>query len=230
MEHLIFLHGALGTAHQLEPIANALKGEHQNHILTFSGHGGSEIPSKMIISNFAEEVINYMDKNNIQSASFFGYSMGGYVAMYLAINFPQKINALATLATKWQWNPEIAKKETAMLNPEILKEKVPAYAQSLILLHSEERWKSLLSATSTLLTDMGNAPPVKNEDLEKVTIPVMFCLGDSDRMVSLDETKETQGLLKNCQLSIISSTKHPVETCNIIDLTKFLCTFFGIIL
>ena len=34
--------------------------------------------------------MNYLDNNNLDKVSLFGYSMGGYVAMYVALNYQER--------------------------------------------------------------------------------------------------------------------------------------------
>ena len=92
MQKLLLLHGALGNAHSLQPLANELQNDFEIHSLTFEGHGGSEIPTHdFTIPDFAEEVIAYLNQNNINEIALFGYSMGGFVGLYLAKHFPEKV-------------------------------------------------------------------------------------------------------------------------------------------
>ena len=83
------------------------------------------------IPGFASEVLEYLEENNIDKAHVVGYSMGGYVGMYLAAHFPDKIRSLVTLATKYHWDEEIAAREIKMLNPEKISTKVPDFAEQL---------------------------------------------------------------------------------------------------
>src|SRR6478672_5186908 len=104
MQHLLLLHGAIGAKDQLQPLANALKDKYTLHTINFSGHGGEAFPNEPFsMELFANDVLHYMQQNNIEQVNIFGYSMGGYVAMYLAKHHPQKINKLITLATKFHW-------------------------------------------------------------------------------------------------------------------------------
>src|ERR1700754_572786 len=101
MQHLILLHGAIGSKEQLEPFADALKKDFIVHLIDFSGHGMRPISNeKFSLSLFANDVLEYIHDNNIEHANIFGYSMGGYVAMYLAKHHPEKITRIITLATK----------------------------------------------------------------------------------------------------------------------------------
>ena len=117
MQPLLLLHGAIGSKDQFPSLVQLLSSDYDVHTLNFSGHGGSAFASEPFsIPLFANDVLNYMQEHGIAKASIFGYSMGGYVGMYLAKHRPEKINKLITLATKYHWDEVIAAKEVQMLN------------------------------------------------------------------------------------------------------------------
>jgi len=132
MQHLILLHGAIGAKSQLESLADELSNEFNIHLINFSGHGGKPISeAKFSIDLFADDVLDYMEKNRIERADIFGYSMGGYVAVYIAKYHPEKVNHIITLATKFHWDEVTAAKEVKMLNADAIQQKVPVFAQQL---------------------------------------------------------------------------------------------------
>src|SRR5687768_6245802 len=107
MRQLLLLHGAIGSSEQLKPLADNLSKDFHVHLFDFPGHGGKPLPAGFSIQFFAESVVEYLNKNNLLKVSVFGYSMGGYVAMYLAKHYPLLIDHVITLATKFEWNEAI---------------------------------------------------------------------------------------------------------------------------
>ena len=126
MNPLILLHGALGSAAQLDQLSGLLKPCYSCCTLNFSGHGGTPMPDAFSIGLFAGDVLRFMAASNIEKADFFGYSMGGYVALYLAANHPERVGKIITLATKFAWTPESASREIRMLDPQKIAKKIPA--------------------------------------------------------------------------------------------------------
>ena len=120
MEHFLLLHGAIGSKQQLMPLANELTGNYQVHVLNFPGHGGEGFSADFSIPAFAAFVMEWLKENNISEPSIFGYSMGGYVAMYIARHYPHLTNKIITLGTKYHWTEDVAQKETAMLTHQAL--------------------------------------------------------------------------------------------------------------
>src|SRR5690349_18783408 len=126
---LVLLHGALGDSSQLAPLAARLGTARRVSVLELEGHGKTPFRDRPLrIETLAESVIEAMSARGIERADFFGYCMGGYVALQVAAMRPERIDRIATLATKFAWTPEIATRETAMLDPATIRAKVPKFA------------------------------------------------------------------------------------------------------
>lgn len=225
MQQLLLLHGALGSEKSLQPLKELLQNDFDVFSFSFQGHGGSELhESDFTIANFANEVITFLDQNQIDSAPIFGYSMGGYVGLYLAKHFPERIQRLFTLATKLNWTIEGSQKEASMLNPTLIKEKVPRYALSLEQLHGEN-WEALMQKTAEMMLNLGRNPEVKESDFEQITIPVLLSVGDKDAMVTLEETIFVHLKIKDSQLLILPKTIHPIEKVDVVELAHQIKRF-----
>jgi len=212
MKNLILLHGAIGSSVQLEPLAEELKNDFKIFLLNFSGHGGKEIPDvPFSIKMFAEDTVNMIDKGRIKESDVFGYSMGGYVALHVAKNFPGKINRIFTTATKFDWNEETSLKESKFLNPETILEKIPVFAGQLKQRHSEENWELVLKKTAEMMINLGKNPELKQEDFSDIENKVRLSVGDRDTMVTIEETVDTFRRLKNGSMLILPDTPHPIE-------------------
>lgn len=217
---LLLLHGAIGSSEQLIPLAQSLESEFEIHLLDFSGHGkNSESITSFSISQFANDVIRYLEIHQLQNVSVLGYSIGGYVALFLARNFPNKVGKIITLATKFHWDEPSAAEEVKKLNPEKILEKIPAFATILNQRHQIMDWKMVLKLTGNMMLEMGKNNPLKKEDFLGIEHEVLICLGDHDEMISIEETTDVFRKIKNAKLFIIPDTKHPIEKLNI---TKFL--------
>ena len=227
MKLVLLLHGAIGAKDQLQPLAEELKNNFEIHTLNFSGHGGATMPNSFSIKIFANDVLNYLKENNIEKINIFGYSMGGYVALYLAKHHPDKVEKVFTLATKFEWTPDIAQKEIKMLDADKIAEKIPAFAKALENRHQPNDWKTLLQKTADMMIALGNNNTLRLSDLENITIPVTISVGDDDNMVTLSETKDVCHNLKNGRLIILPDTLHPIEKVDVENLSTELKHFFN---
>lgn len=211
MKQLLMLHGALGSKDQFAELENAMQTTYKIHTLNFSGHGRR--PSHQhafTIQNFAHEVLDWMNESYIQQIDIFGYSMGGYVALWLARFYPDRVGKIFTLGTKLKWSADIAENEIKMLNPEKIVEKVPAFAQALAERHGEHEWQSMMSRTALLMKDLGHTH-LSDQDFIKIEHDVLLGLGGKDNMVSMEETEYIHRLLKNSKLKTYSDVQHPIE-------------------
>ncbi|MEG0927994.1 alpha/beta fold hydrolase [Chryseobacterium sp.] len=210
MPHLILLHGALGHSDIFKPYLEGLSSYFTIHTPLFSGHGNLELPTGGIsIEKYTLELTEYCKDNNLKDVFMLGHSMGGYVALCYAMNNPENVNSIMTLGTKFDWNEDQALKESKMLNPDIILEKIPQYAQLLEIQHGT-KWKQLLPAIADLMINLGKNPPL-NKNLSIITIPVQIMVGDKDNMVSIEESTEVYKSLPNAKLAVLPDTKHPME-------------------
>jgi pimeloyl-ACP methyl ester carboxylesterase len=212
MRNLILLHGALGHSSNFEPYEQYLSEYFHVHKILFHGHGGTSIPAEGIrMSDYVEQLHRYCEEHSLQEVDIFGYSMGGYVALAYALQYPSRVSSILTLATKLNWTEEGAIKESKMLNPDMIAEKVPKYAAQMATLHGEEHWKALLPAIAGMMVDLGKQPLLTIENYANINTRVQLMLGDKDVMVTLDETLQASKTIPEALLAVLPNTKHPIE-------------------
>lgn len=210
MPNLILLHGALGHSDIFKPYLNVLSSYFTVHTPLFSGHGDQELPEGGLnMKKYVEELSEYCTMNHLTDVSVFGHSMGGYVALCYAMENPDNVNSVITLGTKFDWTEEQALKESKMLNPDVILEKIPQYAQLLESQHGT-KWKQLLPAIADLIIDLGKNPPLEN-NFATITTPVQIMVGDKDNMVTLEESASVYRSLPNAKLAVLPDTKHLMD-------------------
>lgn len=222
MKNIILLHGAIGAKDQLELLAVELKQQGYNvYALNFSGHGQTPFQTHFGIEQFALELEQFITINNLQQPTVFGYSMGGYVALYLAKQQPTLLGNIITLGTKFEWSPEISAKETKMLDSKTIIEKVPKFAEALQKRHGND-WELLLQKTAEMMLNLGNKNALLLNDFASIENKVLIGLADKDNMVTLEETVAVYKQLKNGAMYMLPNTKHPIETVNCILLSGII--------
>ncbi len=222
MRPIILLHGAIGAKDQLEPLAKELSANgYQVYSLNFSGHGQTPFQNQFGIAQFAEELLEFVVKNHLIRPAIFGYSMGGYVALYLASQKPGLFSDIITLGTKFAWSPEIAMKEIKMLDAKTISEKVPKFAAALETRHGSD-WELLLQRTADMMIDLGNNNLLDPTAFSKVNNRVLIGLADGDTMVTAEETDNAASKIVGSSRYTLYNTKHPIETVNVAELTQIL--------
>lgn len=215
-EKLLILHGAAGSKERFEKIGKRLEKHFDVFKLNFSGHGGETIPEESFgIELFSRDVIAFLNKHEIRKVNIFGYSMGGFVAIYLASNFPDRVSKIFTLGTKFNWNRETVKQEIKLLDVEVIEAKLPEYAEELKSLHLPNDWKVIIAKTIVMLQEMGRKNPLTDDDLSELDIPVLIGMGDRDNLVIIEESVFSYRLLKKGQLLILPDTPHPIQNADV---------------
>jgi esterase/lipase len=225
MKNIILLHGAIGAKDQLEPLAVELKQKGYNvFTLSFSGHGQTPFATNFGIEQFALELEQFITTNHLDKPTVFGYSMGGYVALYLAHRNKNILGDIITLGTKFEWSPEISAKEIKMLDSKTIIEKVPKFAEALQKRHGQD-WELLLQKTAEMMLNLGNKNVLSLNDFTSIENKVWIGIADKDNMVSLEETTSVYKQLKNGAMYMLPNTKHPIETVNVGLLSQIFSRF-----
>ena len=227
MKPLLLLHGLMGSREQFENLEKKISEDFQVMSINFSGHGLAEFYfPEFSIQAFAEQVISFLDSKGIEKTNIFGYSIGGYVGVYLAIYFPDRVSKVLTLATKFDWSPSEAENEIKLLDANLLEEKFPDFAQSLIDRHGEKKWKLLLEKTSRLIVGLGDEAPLVETEFSGIENEIRIVVGDRDKLVSIEESLNASQLFKHGSLSVWPNTRHPFESIhqNYL-LNEFRCFF-----
>ncbi len=219
---ILFLHGALGTSADLEPLMAIFRERGFEPLsFNFSGHGvDSPLPAEFRIDHFARDLEAFLKTNRLTDVSIFGYSMGGYVALYHRANFEDSpIRQIFTYGTKFNWSPKTVQKELPMLVPEHLEEKFPHFVEALKTKHGEN-WRQILFATAHMMQNLERLDGLTKEDVSDLELPVTLILGDQDRMVTTEETQLTASWLRHGCVKIISHSKHELERSNLREIAE----------
>lgn len=225
---ILFLHGALGTAEDLFPLMSHFeKNGYRTLSMNFSGHSKSTRAAlEFRIENFAQDLDEYIKKHDLRDPIVFGYSMGGYVALYHAAHFEDSpIRQIITYGTKFDWSEETVKKELPKLDPEFLQTKSPEFVRSLAQKHGPDRWKTLLLSTAHMMQNIERLDGLTSADVEDIRAEVLLLRGGEDRMVNFDETKTMAAQIPNAKCKEIPGSRHEIEKADLESIAKAMEEF-----
>jgi esterase/lipase len=224
-QDLLLLHGALGSQTQFQNLIPLLEADFEVYTLDFSSHGEMPPENEFGIITFANEVLDELIRWDIDKINVFGYSMGGYVAMYLALH-TNRINKAFTLGTKFLWTEEYVDKESQKLNPDKILEKVPAFAAELQVRHRQVDWKHMLEKTSNMMAELGRNSLLSEDILKEINAEICVGMGDSDNTVKVEEAMAVYKALAHAKLCILPNTQHPFEKVNMTLLAEAIKQYF----
>jgi len=92
---LILLHGGLGSGEMFGPTLPALAEHHQVIAVDLQGHGRTaDIDRPIDIRLMADDIAALIDHLGLEKPDVVGYSLGGGVAFFTAVKYPEKVGRL----------------------------------------------------------------------------------------------------------------------------------------
>ncbi|MEO7359462.1 MAG: alpha/beta fold hydrolase [Gemmatimonadaceae bacterium] len=213
---IVLVHGALGSAAQMEPISRALEQLGVVDNVQLLGHGTSSGRKEdFSMPAFVQQLHDHVQRarqSGWVAPLAFGYSMGGYAALALEVQHPGIFSGIVTLGTKFAWTPALASRESSRLNAKIIAEKIPKFAKILAERHAGAGgWETVLERTAALLVQLGDAPLLTRELLGRVQAAVCIAVGEKDDSVSGDEAREYASFVPGARTVVLPDVPHPIE-------------------
>ena len=225
---ILLLHGALSTSNQFVSLSEKLEPFFDVFTLDFSGHGQLPYDGTLDIKVLVGDISKYFEQMKVETCHIFGYSMGGYAAVSFANNKPKKLGKIITLGTKWDWNPTSSAKEVAMLDPEMMAEKVPSYVAKLHALFGEKNWTNVVRNTAALMYDLGNDGGLVEHDFKTIKTDVLILRGSEDKMVTSESSQEIASWLENGIYLEIDAAPHSLEKVDLDVLVHEIVGYCGL--
>ncbi len=91
---LIVLHGFFASSRNWRQVAEKLSANFHVYVLDLRNHGASPHHPVMDYPSMAADLLQFMKIHHLPTASVLGHSMGGKVAMWFALNYPERIDKL----------------------------------------------------------------------------------------------------------------------------------------
>lgn len=105
---IIILHGLLGASDNWQTLGREWSRSNRIFLLDLRNHGHSPHDAKIDFETMTEDVYEFMNDQNLPPVILLGHSMGGKVAMTLALKYPQSVQKLIVvdIAPRAYQNPD----------------------------------------------------------------------------------------------------------------------------
>jgi len=93
-DHLVLIHGLFGSMDNLNMVSRTLSKNYCVTNIDVRNHGYSFQENSMSYQELAKDVINLLDHLNISRTAILGHSMGGKIAMQIALDYNDRVSHL----------------------------------------------------------------------------------------------------------------------------------------
>jgi len=242
---LIFIHGFPLNKSMWNEQIEVFKEDYRVIAYDIRGHGDSEAGNEEFsIELFVNDLLHLMDALKIEKASLCGLSMGGYIALNAIENHPERFDSLVLSDTHCIADPPKVKQKRLdtidsirefgvekyvedsiehLFAPEsfITHKKVISDVKEMILNTSEQSLSKTLLALSLRKTTCNK--------LSEITIPVLFTVGEEDKITPPEASELMHEKIKNSTLHIISHAGHLSNLEKPDEFNEQLKTFFAMV-
>jgi pimeloyl-ACP methyl ester carboxylesterase len=178
---LILIHGGLGSTGMFEPILPALSKDREVIAVDLQAHGRTaDIDRPLSYEAMADDVAGLIRYLKIDKADVMGYSVGGEVALRVAIQHPESVRKLVIVSATFRrdgWYPEIVAGMTRMGPASAAQMKqTPIYQSYLQIAPRPEDWTVL----NTKLGEMFRKDYDWSSEVRTIRAPTLLVFGDAD--------------------------------------------------
>ena len=213
---LLLLHGHPSRALEWGPLLRDLTWQHRVVAIDFLGYGESDAPDvDYSINSQTEVVVRLLDALGLKQTDVLGFSMGGWVALKLATDYPDRVRRLVlvdsgglTFPTTLTADSFVPRSFTQFREMERLHtdRQLPAFVIRDLLRSSQERsWVHRRMGTTLL-----SFREALDGRLSSLKIPVLVIWGKDDRLIPYEVALRFQLELPQARLVSLEGCGHMV--------------------
>ena len=91
---VLMIPGLMSDARVWRPTAEALANEYQLHLISIAGFAGKPAIEGDLLPRVKQQLLHYIEQNNLQQPAVVGHSLGAFMAFNLASTAPDKIGTV----------------------------------------------------------------------------------------------------------------------------------------
>ena len=201
---VVFLHGGTGTgAFDWGAIAERLAPRYRTVVVDLRGHGSSPHEGEEFgIVRFGLDTLHVLRALGLERAVLVGFSVGGNTLLALLARDPRPALALVTIGASARGDPARVNEIMTGPWPDYLKELEHTVATG------PEHWREL---RTLLAHDWARNVDLADEDLRRITCPVLVCHGDRDRVQPVEYAAHLAAGLPNAELLVVEGAGHALQ-------------------
>ncbi len=226
-EPVIFLHGLTFSARMWDAQVKALSKRYRCINADFRGHGGTPPSGEFTLEDLAEDAHGLIAQLGVAPAHVVGLSMGGMVAMRLALAYPGDVRSLVLLDTSADPElPERAPQYEMLANiareqglGAVLDAVLPIFFAPRFLARTDEVnvWRERLAANDREGVYQATLAVARRSDISvdirRISAPTLVVVGELDDPTPLEKHQAIRDAIVGSELAVIPGSGHmsPLE-------------------
>lgn len=179
---LILLHGNGETRHIFDALAEKLSKTYQVYAVDSRSHGESDQVPELSYESIMEDITALIRTLQLEKPVLYGFSDGGIAGLMLAAKYPDLLSCLIVSG--------------ANLIPSGIKKRWLLLGHLMYFLTGDVKLKLMLTQ-----------PHILDQDLLRITVPVLLLAGEKDLILE-SHTRKIAGRIKNSELKILPGENH----------------------
>ncbi len=232
---ILCLHGHPGSSASMSVFTDFLSQQYQTIAPDLRGYGESRFKGNFEMEDHLDDLQQLLDRYRIDDCLLLGWSLGGILALELALAFPQRFSGLILIASAayprsshpainwqdllftgvagilnyfkpgWQWNINTFGKRSLF---RYLVQNPTPQTYHYLATQGVQAYLKTSAAANRALSQAISKGYNRQQDLHRITIPCLVLAAQSDRHVIPLASQETAQNLPNCQWKIYPNTAH----------------------
>ncbi|MEH2336892.1 alpha/beta fold hydrolase [Nostoc sp.] len=232
---ILGLHGHPGSGRSLSVFTNHLSKRYKTFAPDLRGYGKSRCNGNFDMNDHLTDLEALLDRFEIEKCLVLGWSLGGILAMELALRLPERVTGLILVATaakprgshptitwqdnlytgvagllnyikpSWPWNIETFGKRS--LFRYLIQQHTPT-TYNYIATEAVPAYLQTSPAATRALYSAIQSGYNRLLDLQQIQCPGLVLAGDQDRHITSDSSLETAQHLQNSQWQCYPNTAH----------------------
>ncbi|HEY7240019.1 MAG TPA: alpha/beta hydrolase [Burkholderiales bacterium] len=210
---LLYLHGA-GGAPAIQPFMEALAREFDVLVPEHPGFGGSDEPEWLDnIHDLAYFYLDFMERLELRDAIVIGSSIGGWIALEIAVRNASRIRALSLVAPSGIHVAGLAKGDVFLWPPEDRVRKLffdQSVAERILAQppSAQDTAEKNLHALARLAWEPRFYDPHLAKWLHRIKLPLHIVWGEEDRLLAPGYAAEYKKLIPHARVDIVPQCGH----------------------
>ena len=225
---VVLLHGWAMHGGVWDELVEQLATNFTLHVVDLPGHGRSRVSDELGLASISRAIFEVVMPRLSQPAIWLGWSLGGLVAMQVALDHPKWVNKLLLVSAspcftkRDDWQDAIDAEILTMFAQQLSEDFASTLQRFLALqVKGSEHAKQALRALKTRMLSVRQPEQqalaagltiLENSDLKQqlaeLTMPVLLVAGERDMLVPHSAIPKVAGMLANAQFKIIKAAGH----------------------